>query len=132
MPVRRSTRPKSVEEYFDGIPQPQRAAMDRVRSIVQKAAPRAAEVISYGMPAFRQDGMVVYYAAFDDHCSLFVASAAVREQFARELRPYAHGKGTLRFTPKHPIPARLLIRMVKFRLKENAQRRATRPPKRTA
>lgn len=75
------------------------------------------------MPAFRQDGMLVYFAAFESHCSLFVASDTVRRRFAAELKPFVAGRGTLRLTPEHPIPAGLVTRLGKARVAEDAARR---------
>ncbi len=74
------------------------------------------------MPAFRDNGMLVYYGAFKDHCSFFIASAKVRRQFSAELKPFETGKGTLRFTPDRPLPSGLVTRIVKARAAENASR----------
>ncbi len=76
------------------------------------------------MPAFQQNGMLLYYSAFKDHCSLFGVSAQVRRQFAAELKPFEAGKGTLQFTPEKPLPADLVARIVKARVAENTNRRA--------
>ena len=93
---------------------------------MKAAAPDADEVISYQMPAFRQDGMLVYYAAFKDHCSFFVGSAQSRRRFSTELKPFEAGKGTVHFTPDRPLPADLVTRIVKARVAENATRRGQR------
>jgi uncharacterized protein YdhG (YjbR/CyaY superfamily) len=122
-------RPLTVDEYLARVPPKPRAALQRLRKAIKAAAPEAGEVISYGMPAFRQDGMLVYYAAFKDHCSLFVGSAKVRSQFAAELKPFKAGKGTLQFTPEKPLPAGLIKRIVKVRLAENAARRSKKAPR---
>jgi len=105
------------------VPPKFRPALKRLRRTIRSAAPGAEEYIGYGMPAFRQDGYLVYYAAFKDHCSLFVTSDKVRRKFAAELKPFDTGKGTLRFTPEHPIPDALVRRIVKARVAENAARR---------
>lgn len=110
--------PKTVNEYMAAVPARQRAALQRLRRTIKAAAPDAEEVISYRMPAFRQGRMLVYYAAFKDHCSLFVGSDKVRREFAAELRPFKAGKGTLQFTPETPIPAGLVKKIVKARLAE--------------
>ena len=134
----RTTAPDTVDEYLAGISPEMRAALGRLRRIIRSAAPDADEVISYAMPAVRQHGILVYYAAFADHCSLFVASPAVRRQFAAELKPYAAGKATVHFTPKRPLPADLVKRLVRARLAENEARadakgRApSQPPRRAA
>jgi len=119
----RAPGPQSVDDYLAGVPPPFRGLLRAVRKTARAAAPQAEEVISYGMPALRQNGIVVYYAAFRDHCSLFVASPKARRAFAEELRPFAGGKGTVRFTVEHPLPASLLSRIVKARVAENQARR---------
>lgn len=93
-----------------------------MRETVRSAAPNAIEVISYGMPSFRQNGVLVCYAAFSDHLSLFAASTSVRRRFSAELAPFLGGKGTIRFTPDHPLPVGLVRRIVRMRVAENAKR----------
>lgn len=104
-----------------------RAALQKLRKTIKAAAPEAEEVISYNMPAFRHQGILVYYAAFKDHCSLFVGSAAAHKKFAVELKPFAGGKGTVHFTPERPLPAALVTRIVKARVAENEARALTKP-----
>ena len=112
----------SVDEYFESVPKEMRAALDKLRKTIKAAAPDADEVISYSMPAFRQNGMLVYYAAFRDHCSFFAGSAEVRRQFSAELKPFEAGKGTLHLTAERPLPADLVTRIVKARVAENEVR----------
>ena len=114
--------PKTVDDYLASVPPRFRSALQRLRKTIKAAAPEADEIISYQMPAFRQNGTLVYYAAFKDHCSFFVGSLTVRKQFAAELKPFEGGKGTSRFTPEHPLPADLVTRIVKARVAENATR----------
>jgi len=127
--VRRRTGspPESVDAYFAHVPSQFRSLLDGLRRTVRAAAPRAEERISYGMPAYRQDGMLVYFAAFSDHCSFFVGSRTVRERFSRELKSFEAGKGTLHFTPEHPLPLGLVRRIVAARLAENAARTRGKP-----
>jgi len=116
--------PASVEEYMAAIPPEYRAALEELRAIIKSAAPDARETISYQMPAFRdRDLLLVSYAAFRDHCSLFPMSTKVIEDNARELAPYATGKGTLQFTVDGPLPPALVRKIVRARLAENAERR---------
>jgi uncharacterized protein YdhG (YjbR/CyaY superfamily) len=123
MAPRRAAVPKTVTEYIARAPPKFRPELRRLRKTIRAAAPDAEEVLSYAMPAFRQNGMLVYYAAFKDHCSLFPGSPTVRRQFAAEMKPFEAGKGTLRFTPEHPLPVDLVRRIVKARVAENAARR---------
>jgi len=124
MPPRRAPAPKTVDEYMARVPPKFRATLQRLRETIQAGAPGAEEVISYRMPAFRQNGVLVYFAAFDEHCSLFVGSPEVRRQFFAESKPFVAGKGTLRFTPERPLPAGLITRIVKARVAENDARRS--------
>ena len=117
--------PKSVDDYLVALPKEERKALEKLRTQIRAAAPKATEAISYQMPAFKQDGrFLVSYAAFRDHLSLFPASYAVMELFGDELKPYFSGKGTLRFTPEKPIPAALVKKIVKARLREVAKTQA--------
>ena len=125
----RGTPPPNVDAYLATIPPPYRAALQKLRRTVQDAAPKAEEVISYGMPAFRHHGALVYYAAFRDHCSFFVGSQTIQRRFAAELKPFAVGRGTIRFTLERPLPAELVRRIVKARVAENEARAAAKPPK---
>jgi uncharacterized protein YdhG (YjbR/CyaY superfamily) len=115
--------PAGVEDYLAALPEDQRAALEKLRETIRAAAPEATETISYQMPTFKLRGRVlVYYAAFKDHCSLFPASEAVMEALGEELKPYFSGKGTLRFTPDKPIPVAIVKKIVKARIEENAAR----------
>jgi uncharacterized protein YdhG (YjbR/CyaY superfamily) len=116
--------PTSVEDYLAALPKEQRAALEKLRKTIMAAAPEATETISYQMPTFKDHGRVlVYYAAFRDHCSLFPASNAVMAALGEELKPYFSGKGTLRFTPDKPLPAALVKKIVTARIEENAAER---------
>jgi uncharacterized protein YdhG (YjbR/CyaY superfamily) len=118
--------PTSVEDYLAALPEEPRAALEKVRLTIRAAAPEATESIAYGMPAFRDRGgrILVSYAAFTNHCSLFPASGVVIEALGDELRPYLAGKATIRFPAGRPIPAALVERIVKIRIEENAERTA--------
>ena len=108
-----------MDQYLAVLPAGQRAALEKLRQQIHAAAPEATEAISYRMPAFKERGRIlVYFAAFKDHCSFFPASGAVMEELGDELEPYFAGKGTLRFTVEHPIPARLVRKIVKLRRAE--------------
>ena len=116
---------KSVEEYLARIPQPARGTLIKIRTAIRSAAPRGAtEVISYGIPAFKHQGVLVWFAAFADNCSLF-PTAAMIEQFRNELKGFATSKGTIQFPTDKPLPAALVKKMVKARVAqmENKKRR---------
>ena len=113
---------KDVDEYMAQLPDDRRAVMEQLRSTIRSAAPDATEVISYNMPAFRLDGrFLVSYEAFKRHYSLFPWSDAMVEELGDEMRPYAVGKGTIRFPADEPIPLDLVTRIVAIRIREVAQ-----------
>ncbi len=122
MARRATAAPASVDAYLAKVPADQRAALEALRRTIRAAAPEADEVISYQIPAFRKDGILVYYAAFEDHCSFFPGSVVTQRKFAAELKPFAAGKGTIHFTPERPLPAGLVTRIVRARLAENERR----------
>lgn len=117
------TAPSSVDGYLAALPEGPRDALEALRRTIRVAAPEATEAISYGMPAFKADGrLLVSYAAFKSHCSLFPASRAVQDALGGELEPYFSGKGTIRFQADKPLPVALVTKLVKVRLEENAAR----------
>jgi len=107
-----------VEEYLAAVPEPAHSTLKKVRTTIRSVVPaETTEVISYGIPAFRYKGMLVWYAAFSDHCSLF-PTASVIAKFKDELKDYRISKGTIQFPVDKPLPAALLKKMVKARLAE--------------
>ena len=105
---------KSVAEYLAGVPEPARATLQKVRASIRSAVPNeATETISYGMPAFKYKGTLVWYAAFARHCSLFPGSTVI-EAFQSELKGFHMSKGTIQFPVDKPLSAAL----VKARLAE--------------
>lgn len=118
------TTPTTVEEYLAALPEESRVALETLRATIRAAAPEATETISYQMPAFKDGGrLLVSYAAFRDHCSLFPMSMRVIETYAEELKPYLSGRGTIRFRPDDPLPAALVQKIVRARIAENNARR---------
>jgi uncharacterized protein YdhG (YjbR/CyaY superfamily) len=106
----------TVSEYLSQVPEPARSTLERVRALIRSVVPREAEeVISYGIPAFKCKKVVVWYAAFSDHCSLF-PTAAVIEKFKEDLKAYTISKGTIQFPVDQPLPATLVKAIVKARL----------------
>jgi uncharacterized protein YdhG (YjbR/CyaY superfamily) len=115
-------RPKftSVDRYIASQPEASQPILERVRAVIRKALPKAEEVISYQIPAYKIDaGYVIYFAGFKQHYSLFPAKAPLVAAFQKELAPYeANKKGTIRFPLAQPVPVRLIARIAKFRLQE--------------
>ena len=117
----RST-PTSVDEYLARVPEPARSTLSKVRAAVRSAAPReAVETISYGMPAFKHNGVLVWFAAFSNHCSFF-PTASVIEALKDQLKGYRISKGTVQFPTDKPLPAGLVKKMVKLRVAQNESR----------
>ncbi len=116
-------KPKTVDEYLDGVDADKRAALQALRETIQSAAPDAKECISYQMPSFRlKTGMLVTFGAWKSHCALYPLSVAVMREHAAELAAFDTDKGTIRFTPDRPLPRRLVEKLVAARLAENARR----------
>ena len=113
------TAARDVDEYLAGVSNEARAALEKLRKTIKAAAPKAVEVISYQIPAYKYRGKrLVYFAAFTHHCSLYPASMAVIEEFKVELKPFYAQKGTIRFTADKPLPAALVRKIVKARIAE--------------
>ncbi|HWX54333.1 MAG TPA: DUF1801 domain-containing protein [Verrucomicrobiae bacterium] len=116
--------PRTVDEYLARVPEPARGTLNKVRAAIRSAAPaEATEAISYGMPAFKHKGTLVWFAAFSEHCSLF-PTASVIEMFKSELKGYSISKGTIHFPTDKPLPAALVKKMVKARVAQIAGKKA--------
>ena len=106
--------PKTVEEYLARVPEPQRSTLKKVRAVIQSVLPEEAiEVISYRMPCVKYKGMLVGYAAFADHCSLYGMSSTLLGPMKEDLKTYSTSKGTIRFAIDKPLPATLIKKLVK-------------------
>ena len=113
---------KTVDEYIANTPEPAQSTLRHVRAVIRSAAPKeATEVISYGIPMFKYNGMLVGYAAFKQHCSLFPTGSGVIEKFSKELKSYKTSKGTIQFPSDEPLPDALIKKIVKARVKENRE-----------
>ncbi len=113
---------KTVDEYLAAIPEPASSALKHVREVIRSVVPKeATEVISYGMPMFKYNGMLVGYAAFKKHCSLFPTGSGVIEKYAKELKGYRTSRGTIQFAPDKPLPDALIKKIAKTRVKENKE-----------
>ena len=109
---------KTTDEYIASFPQNVQAALQQTRQAIKEAAPQAKEVISYSMPAFKQNGILVWFAAFKNHIGFFPKVSAM-EAFKEKLSGYQTSKGTIRFPLDKPIPVDLIREIVKFRVKED-------------
>lgn len=109
---------KTIDEYIAIFPKNIQIILEEIRQSIHEAAPLAEEAISYQMPAFKQNGVLVWFAAFKKHIGFFPKMTAI-EAFKQELADYKVSKGTIRFPLDKPIPLDLVKKIVKFRLKEN-------------
>jgi uncharacterized protein YdhG (YjbR/CyaY superfamily) len=108
--------PKNVDEYLAGVPEPARSMMNEIRAAIRSAVPpEATETISYRIPAFKHNGVLVWFAAFSNHCSLF-PTASVVEAFKNELKGFSTSKGTIHFPTDKPLPVALVKKLVKARV----------------
>lgn len=122
-PAESSQSASEVEKYLAKVPSEHRATLEQLRKTIKAAAPKAVEVISYGIPTFKLDGrMLVSYAAFKEHCSFFPGAAPIKAHEAA-LKSYVTSKGTIRFPISKPLPAALVKKLVKTRIDENDARK---------
>ena len=111
--------PPTVDAYLAAVPEPARSTLNKVRAAIRSALPaEATEGISYGIPTFKYNGSVVWYAAFSKHCSLFPGSLAVIKAFKNDLKDFPTSKGTIHFPLNKPLPTALVKKIVKARLAE--------------
>ena len=114
-----SVPPKDIDTYLALQPENVRVALEKMRHVIKTTAPDAEEVISYGMPAYRYHGMLVYFAGFKNHYSLFPGNASMIAEMAEALKGYKTSKGTIQFALDKPMPVTLIKKIVKARMKEN-------------
>ena len=109
---------KSIDEYIATFPKNEQLILEQIRIAIKDAAPQAQEAISYQMPAFKQNGILVWFAAHKNHIGFYPHVSAI-EAFKDKLAHYEVSKGTVQFPLDQPIPFDLIKDMVRFRLKEN-------------
>jgi uncharacterized protein YdhG (YjbR/CyaY superfamily) len=117
----RKTSAKNIDEYVRGYPREIQQLLRSMRQAIKKAAPKAEETISYKIPAFRLNGMLVWFAAFKNHIGFYPGAEAMKA-FKDELSAYKGAKGSVQFPFDQPLPLALVSRMVKFRVKQNRSR----------
>jgi uncharacterized protein YdhG (YjbR/CyaY superfamily) len=113
-------QPRTIDEYLTGVSADKRAALQRVRAAIRAAAPQAEECIAYGLPAFRLNGKcLVAFRAAANHCAFHPMSGRTVLEHKAELAGYETSRGTIRFPPSNPLPARLIRKLVKARIAES-------------
>jgi uncharacterized protein YdhG (YjbR/CyaY superfamily) len=120
--MKTSSPPTSIDDYISRFPPEIQTKLQELRNTIHAAAPEAVETISYQMPAFEQNGVLVYFAAFKNHLSFFPTGSG-RAAFGKELEKYPGGKGTVQFPLDSPLPLELITRIVKFRVEENKKKK---------
>jgi uncharacterized protein YdhG (YjbR/CyaY superfamily) len=120
--MKKSSPAKDINEYLKTVPGGSRAVLQKLRRTIRTAAPGAEEGISYRMPVFKFHGPLVFFAAFENHCSLFVPSKAIVASFSSELKGYYTSGATIQFTPDHPLPLSLVRKIVKAKIQANLLR----------
>lgn len=111
---------RDVEDYIASQPQSIRATLEKLRSTIKKAVPQAEEVFSYQMPAYRYHGMLIYFASFTKHYSVFMRPGYL-DHFRTELKDYSMTKSAVHFPLDKQFPVQLLTKMVKFAARQNLE-----------
>jgi uncharacterized protein YdhG (YjbR/CyaY superfamily) len=115
--------PKNIDEYLASVPEPARSTLKEVRAAIRAVVPpKTTETISYGMPAFKRNGVLVWFAAFSNHCSLF-PTASVIAALKDDLKGFDVSKGTVHFPMDQPLPAAVVKKIVKLRVAQDGGRR---------
>jgi uncharacterized protein YdhG (YjbR/CyaY superfamily) len=108
---------KTVDQYISGFPASTKKILRQVRKTIHEAAPEAEDVISYNMPAVKQNGVLVYYAAYEKHIGFYPTASPIKV-FGNQLSDYKFSKGAIQFPIDQPMPLDLITKIVKYRLKE--------------
>jgi uncharacterized protein YdhG (YjbR/CyaY superfamily) len=128
--VKKTPPAKDIGEYLRGVPRGPRAVLQKLRRTIKEAAPEAEEGISYRIPVFKVHGPLVFFAAYEDHLSLFVPGKALVKRFSRELKGYYASGATIHFTAAKPLPPSLVKKIVKARVGQNLVRASVKGLKR--
>ena len=110
---------ENINDYLKNLPVDVKDALQRLRDIIHKTAPGVEELISYGMPAFKYHGMLVYFAVFKNHCSLFGGNGSLTTKMKEDLKDFKTTKGSIHFTVQKQLPALLIKKIIKARMQEN-------------
>src|SRR5258706_7127557 len=114
------TKPRSIDEYLEGVKTGQRPVLETLRKTIRAVAPKAEECISYGLAAFRLNGRpLVAFGAWANHCALYPMSSRTVKTFQNCLKGFETSKGTIRFSTAKPLPMALVRKLVKARIAEN-------------
>lgn len=120
--------PANIDAYIASFPKDVQVVLQQIRHTVRAAAPQAQEAIKYAMPAFLQDGHLVLFAAFTNHIGFYPAPTG-EQAFEKDLSKYKTGKGSVQFPLDQPMPLDLIRKIVKYRIKKNAEAAKKKPGK---
>ncbi|GEM_PF-205486 len=120
----KSKIPKDVDSYLAKVPPKDRAALEKIRKTIKAAAPKSEEIISYQIPCYKYHGPLVFFAAFPNHLSLYAIGKKLLKELAAELKPFEIKGTTIHFSTANPLPAKLVKKIVKERIKENVLRKS--------
>jgi uncharacterized protein YdhG (YjbR/CyaY superfamily) len=121
----------SIDDYIFQLSENQQLVLEELRQVIRETAPEAEELISYGMPAFKHNGMLVYFAAFAKHCTFFVGNGSLVKEMGDALKDYKTVTSGIHFTPENPLPAELVREIVLKRMAENEAKMATKKLKKS-
>jgi uncharacterized protein YdhG (YjbR/CyaY superfamily) len=112
-------KPNNADEYIAAFPADVQKRLQQIREVIKKAVPQALEVISYAMPAYKVNSVLVYFAGWDKHIGFYPGAGAIAH-FKDELSAYKGAKGSVQFPLDEPLPVDLINRIVAYRVTEDA------------
>jgi uncharacterized protein YdhG (YjbR/CyaY superfamily) len=124
----KASKPTGIDDYISKFPDDVQAVLEKVRETIRQAAPEATETISYMMPAFRQHGILVYFAAWEKHIGMYPPISG-NKTLEKAIARYAGPKGNLQFPLDEPIPYELIEKLVKLRVRQDSEKAAAKRKK---
>lgn len=115
-------KPTNTDEYIASFPKETQLLLEQIRAIIKKAAPNATEVISYQMPAFKQNKILVYFAGYKNHIGFYPTATGI-EAFKSEFTNYKWSKGAVQFPLNQPLPEELITKIVSFKVNEDLKKK---------
>jgi uncharacterized protein YdhG (YjbR/CyaY superfamily) len=120
--------PTTIDDYIEGFPEDVQVNLKEIRLAIKKAAPQAEETINYGIPTFTLHGNLVHFGGFKNHIGFCPAPSGIKA-FEKELSAYEGAKGSIKFPIDKKLPMSLIAKIVKFRVKENAEKQGAKKKK---
>lgn len=113
-----TTKVESVDQYINSFPPTTKKLLKQFRALIKKSVPGVDETISYNMPAYKYQGILVYFAGYEKHIGFYPMPSAIIK-FKKEFSVYKSAKGSVQFPLDEPLPVKLIEDVLKFRIKEN-------------